>query len=185
MLPSPARGLQVGQASPAAPQMLNQLRIAIPAVAAAVWAGQRLLQHRGHEAPTEVPSAADQVRQAGMRVRQRPPLLPPTPPPLNHPPAPPLLHSPLALPPAAALTACPATAGRGRGGVAGAASAGQGLCAAALPCAAAAQGGAAGCGAARFPGVSGGMQHSRVAGCAMHVLCLGVEADCCFAAVQL
>ncbi len=46
--------------------MLSHLRIAIPAVAAAVWAVQRLLHHRGPEgtgAPSEAPGAADQVRQ--------------------------------------------------------------------------------------------------------------------------
>ncbi|KAI7835596.1 hypothetical protein COHA_010517 [Chlorella ohadii] len=43
--------------------MLSHLRIAIPAVAAAVWAVQRLLHHRGPEgsgAPSEAPGAADQ-----------------------------------------------------------------------------------------------------------------------------
>jgi hypothetical protein len=40
--------------------MLNHLRIAIPAVAAAVWAVQRLLHHRGPDEASEAPAATDQ-----------------------------------------------------------------------------------------------------------------------------
>lgn len=61
-LGSPGPGASVRRPGSAA-AMLSHLRIAIPAVAAAVWAVQRLLHHRGPEAPSEAPAAADQVWQ--------------------------------------------------------------------------------------------------------------------------